>query len=93
MIESRYFTTSDVYIQLWIHEVERVFCDRLTNQQDLKEVRDVICSLLRNKFKTNYTYDQIYNKGPPIYYGEVHKGMIPNRPYEFIANHEVYIKD
>ena len=92
MIESRYFTTSEVYIQLWIHEVERVFCDRLTNAQDLKEVRDVICSLLRNKFKTNYTYDQLYNKGPPIYYGEVHKGMIPNRPYEFIGNHEVLYK-
>ena len=92
MIESRYFNTSEAYIKLWIHEVERVFCDRLINQQDLKEVRDMICSLLRNKFKTNYTYDQIYNKGPPIYYGEVHKGMIPNRPYEFIANHEVLYK-
>ena len=92
MIESRYFTTPESYIKLWLHEVERVFCDRLTNQQDLKEVRDMICSLLRNKFKTNYTYDQIYNKGPPIYYGEVHKGMIPNRPYEFITNHEVLYK-
>ena len=92
MIESRYFTTSESYIKLWLHEVERVFCDRLTNQQDLKEVRDMICSLLRNKFKTNYTYDQIYNKGPPIYYGEVHKGMIPNRPYEFITNHEQLYK-
>ena len=92
MIESRYFTTSEAYIKLWLHEVERVFCDRLINQQDLKEVRDMICSLLRNKFKTNYTYDQIYNKGPPIYYGEVHKGMIPNRPYEFITNHELLYK-
>ena len=92
MIESRYFTTPESYIKLWLHEVERVFCDRLTNQQDLKEVRDMICSLLRNKFKTNYTYDQIYNKGPPIYYGEIHKGMIPNRPYEFITNHEVLYK-
>ena len=92
MIESRYFTTAESYIKLWLHEVERVFCDRLTNQQDLKEVRDMICSLLRNKFKTNYTYDQIYNKGPPIYYGEVHKGLIPNRPYEFITNHEMLYK-
>ena len=92
MIESRYFTTSEAYIKLWLHEVERVFCDRLTNNQDLKEVRDMICSLLRNKFKTNYTYDQIYNKGPPIYFGEVHKGMIPNRPYEFITNHETLYK-
>ena len=92
MIESRYFTTSESYIKLWLHEVERVFCDRLTNPQDLKEVRDMICSLLRNKFKTNYTYDQIYNKGPPIYYGEVHKGMIPNRPYEAITNHEILYK-
>ena len=92
MIESRYFNTSESYIQLWIHEVERVFCDRLTNAQDLKEVRDMICSLLRNKFKTNYTYDQLYNKGPPIYYGEVHKGMIPNRPYEFISSHETLYK-
>ena len=92
MIESRYFTDHQVYIKLWIHEIERVFCDRLTNAQDLKEVRDCMCSLLRQKFKTNYTYDQLYKHGEPIYFGEVHKGKVPNRPYEYIEKHENLLK-
>jgi len=48
--------------------------------------------LLRNKFRADYIYDQIYNKVPPIYYGKIHKGMIPNPPYEFISNNQILYK-
>ena len=86
MIKSSHFPTAELYIKLWLHEVQRVFCDRLINEQDLKTVNEQITLLLRNKFKMPWTYDQLFKNGPPIYYGEIHKGPIPDRPYEAIED-------
>ena len=87
MIRAMSFPTAELYIKLWCHEVQRVFCDRLISESDLKTVREMIVTLIRNKFKMTWTYDQLFKSGPPIYFGEVHKGPIPDRPYEFEEDH------
>ena len=92
MVKASHVSQAEVYIKLWMHEVQRVFCDRLINEADLKIVRENICQLLRNKFKTNWTYDQLFKTGPPIYFSELQKGPIPDRPYDYVQDLNVLNK-
>ena len=91
MTEPRYIQTGETFIKLWIHEVLRVFGDRLVSDIDLRILQDNIVSLVKNKFKQqNHTYDTLFNAGP-IYFGEVHKGDLMPRPYEEIRDTNILV--
>ena len=51
MCSSRVIHTGDKLINLWIHEVSRVFHDRLTTNLDQLWFYDLITELLKESFK------------------------------------------
>lgn len=47
-------------VKLWIHEVQRVFQDRLINDEDRLWFEDVIINLIGRNFRSRLTKDDIF---------------------------------
>jgi len=43
------------FLKLWIHEVHRVFCDRLVNDEDSQIFLDGVKSILKTRFATDFS--------------------------------------
>lgn len=81
-------------IRLWVHEISRVFFDRLSFEQDQMWFYNTLTSTIRNKIKDDLktvlkgTYDQVkYNILTPdpikvIRFGELLSNQESDRPYE-----------
>lgn len=81
-------------IRLWVHEISRVFFDRLSFEQDQMWFYNTLTSTIRNKIKDDLktvlkgTYDQVkYNILTPdpikiIRFGELLSNQEGDRPYE-----------
>jgi dynein heavy chain len=52
--------TDDQLIKLWIHEVSRVFHDRLINESDRMWFYDLITELLNKSFKGLYERKDLF---------------------------------
>ena len=86
MTQARYIQTADVFVKLWLHEIQRIFSDRLINESDSKILQENISAIAKNKFKApNLNIDDI-TKNQTIYFGEIQKGDIPERPYDEIRD-------
>lgn len=74
------------FVKLWIHENQRIFGDRLTNEADYKSFQENLAAVAKNKFKVpNLNTDDLI-KNQTIYFGEIHKGDAPDRPYDEISD-------
>ncbi|KAL4466850.1 hypothetical protein ABPG74_010447 [Tetrahymena malaccensis] len=54
-------------VKLWIHEMSRVFCDRLINEQDRNWFMDTIQKQLFINFKLDWKKEDVFNEVPLIF--------------------------
>eukprot|EP00505_MAST-04D_sp_SCG-Rhode-Island_P000545 Stramenopile-MAST_4_protein_545 len=59
--------------RLWIHEIQRVFHDRLINEEDRKWFRMSVAEKIKRKFKMSCTYEELFDDGRPIIFGDFFK--------------------
>ena len=74
----------DQMVRLWIHEVSRVFYDRLINEEDRDWFRDLICELLGRHFNTRWSKEEIFINNS-ILFGDILK-LDSNKDYEEIKD-------
>ena len=90
MVKSKSIQTGEVFAKLWVHEVLRIFGDRLINDSDLKIVQENIVFLVKNKLKSNnLSHDNLFKI--PVYFGQIHKGDLKDgmeKLYEEIKDKE-----
>lgn len=53
--------------KLWVHEVARVFHDRLVNDTDREWFYDLIQELLSRYYRATLTKDDIFKKNPVLF--------------------------
>jgi dynein heavy chain len=71
--------------RLWINEAQRVFYDRLINNEDKHWFTQLICELLNRCFRMNMEHDVIFVK-EKIMFGDLLKLDAPVRLYEEIKD-------
>jgi len=52
--------TPETFIRLWMHECQRVFMDRLTDERDREYFRGLTMELLASRFKENWTIEELF---------------------------------
>lgn len=52
---------SKVFTKLWLHECQRVFHDRLIDDKDRQYFKDLSMELIKNKFKENWTQEELFD--------------------------------
>ena len=57
----------DSLAKCWIHESTRIFCDRLTNDEDRKWFNQLIIECLNRFFKKSWDYNMIFESDPIIF--------------------------
>lgn len=71
--------------RLWINESQRVFFDRLINNEDKKWFTTLIIELLNRNFRMNMDHDQIFVH-EKIMFGDILKLDAPVKLYEEIKD-------
>ncbi|CAM9196185.1 unnamed protein product, partial [Phaeothamnion confervicola] len=67
--------TPDVLARLWVHESERVFCDRLTDAEDRKWFQNLTIQLLSKHLRFPWTAEEVFgDEGTTEAGGEVGSG-------------------
>lgn len=54
MVKSGLVRDADTVTKLWIHEISRVFHDRLINEEDRDWFKDLVVELLGRLFKSRW---------------------------------------
>ena len=62
MTKNKSIHTAELFTHLWIHEVSRVFADRLIDQNDILWLNNLIVKLVSNKFRYSWTYEDLFLK-------------------------------
>ena len=72
-------------LRLWYHESQRVFADRLVNEDD----RTWFSALLRDKMKSDFKtdFEQVVTQEPLLYADFMSTGGGEHRPYVEITDH------
>jgi dynein heavy chain len=87
MVKNKSVKNGNTFAKLWVHEVMRIFGDRLINNEDLKNLQDNVVFLVKNKLKCNdLSNDNLFKV--PVYFGQIHKGDLKDgieKPYEEIG--------
>ena len=60
MIKPLYIKDVEQLTRLWIHEVSRVFHDRLINQQDRKWFYNLIVELVQRRFNLKWNEEDLF---------------------------------
>ena len=76
--------TPDKMVQLWNHETQRVFADRLTDQQDKDWFTELIKDLSQSEFKAEYTKEQLND----TLFGDYMSQDPMDKPYREITDME-----
>ena len=56
--------------RLWIHEMQRVFHDRLVSAEDKVTFNTLIADKIKRIFKSDMSYDELFVTGRPIIFGD-----------------------
>jgi len=74
----------DKFISLWIHEISRVFHDRLINEEDRMFFKENIINILEIKFRERKTMEDIFTK--PIIFSNLLRLGAEEELYEQIID-------
>lgn len=86
MIKAKKCSSADTFIRLWIHEISRVFSDRLINSADLTWFQNTVLDLSSKYMKTSYSHKDIFYK--PIIFADYLRPEADVRFYEEIKDTE-----
>ena len=75
----------DALAKLWINESQRVFFDRLINNEDKHWFTKLICELISRNFRMSFEHDDIFVKDK-IMFGDLLKLDAPIKLYEEIKD-------
>lgn len=67
MTKPKSVSDADKFTNLWIHEVSRVFHDRLINEDDRLFFKDNVIQLLELKFREKKTVEDVFDRNPIIF--------------------------
>ena len=81
MTKSQSVGNSESLAKLWVHEICRVFYDRLINAEDKAWLGKLAVQYSGKYIKTNWEYEDVFEKGK-IYWGDALKLDAPIRLYE-----------
>ena len=56
--------------RLWLHEMQRVFHDRLVSAEDKVTFNTLIADKIKRIFKSDMSYDELFVTGRPIIFGD-----------------------
>ena len=84
MITPRKCTNSESMIRLWLHEIQRVFCDRLINTVDSNWFLSQIHDLSIRHLKNPLTYEECFTKS--IIFTDFFKPEVHPRLYEEVKD-------
>jgi dynein heavy chain len=62
MVRSAVIRDAETVIKLWIHEVSRVFYDRLINEIDRDWFKDLVVELLGQRFKSRWERADVFDE-------------------------------
>jgi dynein heavy chain len=91
MVRSGIVRDADTATKLWIHEVSRVFHDRLINDEDRDWFKDYVCDLLGRQFKSRWQRKDVFDEGK-ILFGDLLRIDSDVREYEEIKDIPKLIK-
>jgi len=87
MCSSGTVTTKPDIVKLWIHELRRVFCDRLTSQKDIVWFNDLVQNETENHLNLQMNTLIPADKAGRLFFGE-YMSNLDNRPYTFVSDHD-----
>ena len=71
--------------KLWVHEVQRVFHDRLIDDEDRDWFNNLLIDQLAKNFRLNWDYEEVFKRNV-IYFGDLLKLEAPEQLYEPITD-------
>lgn len=77
--------------RLWINESQRVFFDRLINNEDKKWFSTLIIELISKNFRMNMDHEEVFHR-EKIMFGDLLKLDAPIRLYEEIKDRNKFMK-
>jgi dynein heavy chain len=83
MITASKCPDADMMNRLWVHEVSRVFQDRLNNTADQEWYEELVCSLLSRFFSCNWNAEMLFHSPCPLTFGDFFKPGAPMPLYEY----------
>ena len=66
-VQPRYVSTLDSFGRLWLHESMRSFYDRLINEDDRGQFRDMVIDLGRRLLNISWQPEEVFGDNPIIF--------------------------
>lgn len=83
--DKNFYEGKEHIIKLWVHEVERVFADRLNSLEDRDHFKSFINEQLESVFQMNYAEHATTNGEPSIFVDFMNENM---KIYEAVNDFE-----
>ena len=91
MVKPGVVRDAETVTRLWLHEVSRVFFDRLINDQDREWFKELAVDLLGRQFKSRWGMEDVFGS-KKILFGDLLRLDSDNKDYEEIKDLAKLIK-
>jgi len=71
-------------LNLWVHEVERTYGDRLVSPEHLKAMREILFDIVKKSFGAKFNFNRYFAKDnpEPLIYANFTSGIGGDRVYD-----------